>query len=143
MNGIETYKSKTGFTKQYKRIKVVIKCNEKLGEECMKVTYFDFLSEDVKKIRQAVFMDEQGFQNEFDNLDDVALHFLAFDENGSPVATCRLYFDGERDSFILGRLAVIREYRGRHIGAYLINAAEEHVKAAGGKQIQLHAQCRR
>ena len=108
----------------------------------MKVECFEKLPAEAMDIRKTVFVDEQGFQNEFDNLDDVALHFLAFDENGYTVATCRLYFDGERDSFILGRLAVIREYRGRHIGAYLINAAEEHVKAAGGKQIQLHAQCR-
>lgn len=142
MNGIVTYKSKTGFTKQYKRIKVVIKCNEKLGEECMKVTYFDFLSEDVKKIRQAVFMDEQGFQNEFDDTDEIATHIVMYDQDGAPIATCRVFAGEEKDSYILGRLAVIKQYRGKHLGAKMVDEAEKIVIAKSGKNLCLHAQCR-
>ena len=108
----------------------------------MHVECYETIPKGAIDIRKTVFIDEQGFQNEFDDIDEISVHFLVVEESGVPIATCRLYFDDKRRSYILGRLAVIREHRGKHIGAYLISAVEEHVKMTGGKQIQLHAQCR-
>lgn len=40
----------------------------------MEAIRYDYLSDDAKFIRQEVFMKEQGFQNEFDETDDGAMH---------------------------------------------------------------------
>lgn len=93
-----------------------------------------------KEIRQKVFIDEQGFKNEFDEIDDTAAHIVLFD-NKVPVATCRIFWDTKMNSYILGRLAVVKEYRGKNIGSAIVREAEQYVKKIGGKCIALHAQC--
>ena len=44
--------------------------------------------------------------------------------------------------YVIGRIAVIKEYRGQNIGTYLLKAAETEIEKIGGKKIFLHAQCR-
>jgi len=39
---------------------------------------YNYLSEDVIRIRQTVFMEEQGFQNEFDEVDKTATHIVMY-----------------------------------------------------------------
>ena len=51
-------------------------------------------SPDAKAIRQSVFVEEQGFEYEFDDIDETALHLVLYDENDNPCATGRLFFDG-------------------------------------------------
>ena len=58
----------------------------------MQIKHFDTLPEDAVFIRKEVFVKEQGFKNEFDEKDNEA-HFLVGYENGSPVATCRIFYD--------------------------------------------------
>ena len=98
------------------------------------------LTEDVKYVRETVFRVEQGFENEFDEIDSVAEHLLMLD-NASPVATCRIFKEDREDEFVLGRLAVLKKYRGKHVGSDLLNKAEEHAKSRGAKAIRLHSQC--
>ena len=38
-------------------------------------------------------MEEQGFEYEFDDIDETALHLVLYDENDNPCATGRLFFD--------------------------------------------------
>ena len=53
------------------------------------------------------------------------------------------FFAGkEKDSYLLGRLAVVKSYRGKKIGSKMIEEAEKAVKEQGGKNICLHSQCR-
>ena len=107
-----------------------------------KITIYEkYLPDCAKEIRQIVFEKEQGFTDEFDETDETATHFVAHDEDGKPVGVCRLFYDETRGSYILGRLAVLREYRSRHIGAELIRAAEQYARSLGGSSICLHAQC--
>jgi predicted GNAT family N-acyltransferase len=80
--------------------------------------------------------------DEFDEIDDRAAHLVAYDEHRSPVGTCRVFTGQEPGSYILGRLAVKKEYRGKGIGADLTKAAEVYVKKKAGKSISLHAQYR-
>ena len=94
------------------------------------------------KIRQKVFVEEQGFQKEFDDIDLTAIHIVRFDEDKIPVATCRVFWDTEMNAYILGRLAVVKEYRGKNIGSDIVKEAEKYVKENSGKCIALHAQCR-
>ncbi len=107
----------------------------------MTTEIYDTLPEEAKMIRKKVFIEEQGFQNELDQIDSASFHIVMYNDNGEPIATCRV-FPGEEDTFLMGRLAVIREYRGRNIGASMIREAEKLVLAKKGRKILLHAQCR-
>lgn len=108
----------------------------------MEIAIYESIPDCAKEVRQKVFIDEQGFQNEFDDADDAAAHIVLFGEDKRPVATCRIFWDIRMDSYILGRLAVIKEYRGRNIGSVMVKEAERYVRKMGGKCIALHAQCR-
>ena len=90
-------------------------------------------------IRREVFMEEQGFQNEFDDIDSMATHLVLFDGD-TPAAVCRFFPGEEPGGDIFGRLAVRKDYRGRHLGSIVLKAAEDAVLAAGGSAIHLHAQ---
>lgn len=93
-------------------------------------------------IREKVFIEEQGFQNELDEVDDIALHIVMYDDGNEPVATCRVFESEEKQVFILGRLAVLKKYRGKGIGSNIIREAERLVKEKGGKSLTLHSQFR-
>ena len=108
----------------------------------MQTKNYNYLSEDVRGIRQKVFMDEQGFQNEFDDIDSIATHIVMYNESNEPIATCRIFEGEEPGAYLLGRLAVLKEYRGCHIGSKMIEAAEKVITGKGGKSLSLHAQCR-
>ena len=101
---------------------------------------FTEMPEGAAFVRETVFKIEQGFENEFDDTDKVAVHFLVIDD-GNPVATCRVFAKDKKDEYVLGRLAVMKEYRGAHLGSKILSEAEKYVRAAGGKLIRLHSQC--
>ena len=58
------------------------------------------------------------------------------------MGTCRIFWDEAMDCHVLGRLAVVKEYRGRQAGAAIMEEAEQYVRRLGGSSIVLHAQCR-
>jgi predicted GNAT family N-acyltransferase len=105
----------------------------------MRVENFNTLPEAAKRIRVAVFMQEQGFTGEFDALDELCVHFVAFDSD-LPTATCRVWL--AEDGWHVGRLAVMREHRGKGLGGLMLQHAEAHVRSLGGGSLSLHAQCR-
>lgn len=92
----------------------------------MEVKTYEYLAEDAKMIRQRVFMQEQGLVDEFDDTDLQATQIVLYDE-GKPIATCRIFPGNERNAFILGRLAVLKEYRGKNIGAQMLQEAQKAV----------------
>ena len=98
------------------------------------------LEDDCIEIRQKVFVEEQGFKNEFDDIDSKAYHALISDDE-SVIATGRLYTN---DNFIyhIGRIAVLPAYRGKHIGQMVVSALERKAVQCGGTSISLSAQCR-
>ena len=57
----------------------------------MNYKIYDQLPQEAKKIRIKVFMEEQGFKDEFDDLDDLCQHLVVFDNQ--PIGTCRFYYD--------------------------------------------------
>ena len=106
----------------------------------MEIKRYDSLPQEAKDIREKVFVEEQGFKEEFDAADGLSVHLVAFD-CGKPVATCRFYRKADTASFVLGRIAVVKECRGRHIGARLIACAEDMLKNEADI-ILIHAQTR-
>lgn len=107
----------------------------------MEYKFYNYLPEEAKAIRKAVFVEEQGFQNEFDNIDQRAIHLIvAF--KGKWVATARVFADKEAGTYDIGRVCVLKAYRKYHLGSKLMHLIEEKVKELGGKKIILSAQCR-
>lgn len=105
----------------------------------MRVAYFDALPLEAKQIRISVFMDEQGFTEEFDALDEICTHLVLYDGK-TAVATCRIWL--AHDGWHAGRLAVIKAYRGQGLGQRMLEYAEARVRELGGNSVSLHAQCR-
>lgn len=94
----------------------------------------------VFEIRSIVFTDEQGFsaETDIDSLDDVALHLLVYD-SGEPAATARLY--QEKDgSWHIGRVAVLKEFRGRGIGAIAMRILMQKARSFGAEEVHVGAQ---
>ena len=108
----------------------------------MYIKLYNGLPQEAQKIRNEVFIVEQGFENEYDSVDDTAAHIVMFTDDAVPVATCRIFWNYEMNSYVLGRLAVLKEYRGRGIGSFVVTEAENYVRLMGGQILMLHSQCR-
>ena len=104
----------------------------------IKADLFETLPPAAMKIRQEVFVDEQGFTDEFDDLDAASRHVLVY-VNGKPAATGRTY-EEEDGTLHIGRVAVRKEYRGYGVGACVMRSLEASARAAGAKRIILGAQ---
>ncbi len=90
-------------------------------------------------IRMRVFVHEQGVpaEIELDNDDQHASHFLAT-ISGRVVGTARLVMHGNNAK--IGRMAVLKKYRGKGIGAALLKRSITAAKRRGAEKILLHAQ---
>ncbi len=100
---------------------------------------FDRLPLEAVRIRTEVFIDEQGFKEEFDDIDNIALHAVLYHDD-IPIAVSRIYYDEERKSYIIGRIAVIKPFRGQGIGRIIMENAERIVRNKKGTRLSLHAQ---
>ena len=106
----------------------------------MDIKIFHQLPEDAANIRIEVFVDEQGFNEEFDSDDNGAIHFVGYIDDIA-VATCRVLAQGE-ENYLIGRIAVKKLFRGKGLGSLIVKTAEEHIKSIGGKTIRIHSQLR-
>lgn len=93
-------------------------------------------------IRERVFVVEQEVarEDEYDEFEDSSVHFLAR-VNGSPAGTARWRFTDK--GVKLERFAVDKPYRGKGVGAALVEAVIENVHEhpeASGKTLYLHSQ---
>ena len=93
--------------------------------------------EKLRAVRRAVFIEEQRVPEEleWDEADDRAYHVLATDEEGDAIGTGRLQLDGQ-----IGRMAVARNWRGRGVGAAILQALIELARKEGCTVVRLHAQ---
>lgn len=95
--------------------------------------------EDGYFVRRKVFIDEQRVPEklEIDEYDKTSEHVVIY-QDGKPLATGRLVnIDGED---LLGRIAVIKEYRGYGLGKVVVDSLTEKAEEKGLKEIHLHAQ---
>lgn len=93
---------------------------------------------DAHKIRIQVFVEEQGFVQEIDGLDDDAWHLVIYDGD-KPVATARAFLEAGGLCKI-GRVAVMPDYRGQHLGEKLMLRLETEMKKLGARQFKVSAQ---
>ncbi|HUO05447.1 MAG TPA: GNAT family N-acetyltransferase [Candidatus Binataceae bacterium] len=95
-------------------------------------------------IRIRVFVREQRIAKELevDELDNSSLHALAI-VNGKAVGTGRMYpHDRRRGIAKIGRMAVIRRYRGLGVGRAILEYLMKRARAQGYRRALLHAQLR-
>jgi predicted GNAT family N-acyltransferase len=90
-------------------------------------------------IRKRIFVREQSVPEEIemDRDDNRALHFLAV-KAGKAVGTARVVM--HHRSAKIGRMAVLKPYRGKGIGTTLLMRAIATAKRHGAQKIYLHAQ---
>ena len=91
----------------------------------------------LRRIRNAVFVMEQQVpeDEEWDELDVACLHALALDRDGAPIGTGRLAPDGK-----IGRMAVLKEWRGTGVGAAILESLMNAARARGMRECHMHAQ---
>lgn len=95
------------------------------------------------KIRQKVFVEEQKVskEEEYDEFEDTATHFLAFNDQDKASGTARWRFTDK--GIKLERFAVLKEERGGGAGSALVRKVLEDIALhphSSGKLIYLHAQ---
>ncbi len=103
--------------------------------------YKNRLPEDALYIRTEVFVREQGFQDEFDLIDESCIHIIGY-EDDAPIAVCRCFYEHDPKVWHIGRVAVMKEYRGRGIGTLIMQEAENAILQSGGIAAELSSQCR-
>ena len=88
-------------------------------------------------MREKVFVEEQNVPREleWDEWDERCDHAVACDSGGRAIGTARLAPDGR-----LGRMAVLRECRGRGVGAALLEALLGRARELSLSRVSLHAQ---
>lgn len=94
----------------------------------------------VVRIRTAVFVEEQhvDIKIEQDAQDDTALHWLVEDDDGQAIACCRGLAEG--DVLQIGRVAVLKPVRGRHVGRFLMLGLEQDPALKPFSRLRVHAQ---
>jgi predicted GNAT family N-acyltransferase len=100
------------------------------------VEFSEPYSYQISNIRRSVFTKEQHIDPDmdFDGRDHDAVHVLII-VNGEYVGTGRMLSDGH-----IGRLAVLKEYRGKGFGAEIVKSLIEEAKKRKLKKVNLGAQ---
>ena len=100
------------------------------------------LSEGLKQLRMAVFVQEQGIPEalEWDDADHTALHALTTNRLGLPLATGRLLSPGPGTARV-GRLAVHKLMRGTGLAKDMVQRLMTVARERGDTTVVLDAQC--
>lgn len=103
--------------------------------------------DDARIVHTRVFMDEQGFKDEFDDIDQnpTTIHVTLYID-GKLAGCARIFPDpdhtDEPGRWVFGRLAVLPEMRHGGFGAALLAESERLAHEAGATEVHLHAQYR-
>lgn len=95
----------------------------------------------IRLVRETVFVREQGvpIALEWDGQDPLCQHVLAWSDQGEPIGTGRLCPQGKKN-VKLGRMAVLKEYRGYGVGRSLLRRLLDLAQEQGVTEVRLAAQ---
>lgn len=79
-----------------------------------------------------------SLREEFDAVDGPGCRYIVVLDDGFPVATCRWFEVGPGEAEI-GRVVVLPEWRGRHLGQLVMRQAEAWIRESGYRKIVLSA----
>jgi predicted GNAT family N-acyltransferase len=90
----------------------------------------------LRALREEVFIREQSVpaEMEWDEFDEQSRHVVAI-ADGVPIGTGRLLPDGH-----IGRMAVLRKWRGQGVGSALLTTLMETARKLGMSRVVLNAQ---
>ena len=93
-------------------------------------------------VRTTVFVHEQKvpLDMEWDAADATAVHAVAFNRLGQPLATGRL-LPSDKGVARIGRMAVERVVRGTRLGRDILETLADAARLRGDREVRLHAQC--
>jgi predicted GNAT family N-acyltransferase len=96
----------------------------------------------LRAVREAVFMREQGVsaELEWDGLDEGCRHALALSAKGEAIGCGRITQDAYVGYVHIGRMAVLKEWRGRKVGTALLQALLEDARSRSCLEVELGAQ---
>lgn len=102
--------------------------------------FLNHLPKEAIEIRYKVFTLEQGFAKEedLDDKDSKAIHILVF-LNNKAIGTARMFLEN-KDTYHIGRLAILKEYRNQGIGSFILSTLENKAKELNAKQVVLGSQ---
>ena len=105
----------------------------------VKIIQGDAGLKDAFEIRRRVFIEEQNVPKELelDEMDRIASHFILYLDK-TPIGTARLF--EKDDIYYIGRMAVLKEYRGRGFGEFIMKKMMDFAKHRKINKIVLHAQ---
>lgn len=89
-------------------------------------------------IRNSVFVEEQQVpeDEEMDAFDETSAHLLAWSDDSGFIGCARIMPTGQ-----IGRMAVLKHFRGDGIGSLLMTTAITEAKRQNFETVFLHAQC--
>lgn len=92
---------------------------------------------DAQFVREEVFIKEQKVpaEIEIDSIDPVCLHVVVYNDENDPIGTGRLLPNNH-----IGRLAVLKAYRGSGVGAVILEKLIQAAKKREVDEVALHAQ---
>ncbi|MEE0871851.1 MAG: GNAT family N-acetyltransferase [Ruminococcus sp.] len=77
-----------------------------------------------------------SLREEFDEHDGSESKYIVLLDDTYPIATCRFFEIGDK-SVLLGRVVVLPEYRGHHLGSRVIKEAEKWIEELGYSEIRI------
>ena len=104
---------------------------------------FEDAADALLAVRETVFVLEQNvpLEEERDALDPQCRHVVARDQGGAAIGTGRLVPPRDRDAPArIGRMAVLREWRGAGVGDAMLEALLRQAREQGWNDIALNAQ---
>jgi predicted GNAT family N-acyltransferase len=103
----------------------------------IRINSFGESEEEIRFVRDTVFGEEQMVRRELDSdgMDTQCIHVVATDNRSNPIGAGRMQPDGK-----IGRLAVLKKWRGRGIGGRLLEALIESAQNLDLDKVHLHAQ---
>ncbi|WP_227935001.1 GNAT family N-acetyltransferase [Alkalihalobacillus deserti] len=96
--------------------------------------------DDAYRVRTEVFVEEQNvpLEEEIDQFEDEAIHFVVYDQNEAAIGAGRLRFvDGYGK---IERICIVKTSRGTGVGQVLMEKIEETVRSKGAMKTKLNAQ---
>ncbi len=105
----------------------------------MRVKLVDWVDAEplIRPVRETVFIHEQAVPEEleWDGLDPQCAHVLAWNDQGDAIGTARMQANGT-----IGRMAVLKDWRGRGAGRALLEALLDCAVRQGLTRVTLSAQ---
>ena len=92
---------------------------------------------DLRAVREPVFVIEQNvpIEEEWDTLDPICHHVIARDIDHNPIGTGRLTPEHK-----IGRMAVLKQWRGKQVGAALLQALIDKARELDLPEVSLNSQ---